>query len=534
MATITWHESIPVAATHRFTPLVNDYVARAAHLREWVSDFPSPEAMKKAIQRKQSQVVPRSVLVNALRRQYAALPIQQAVHNNLDALLHENTFSVCTAHQPLLFTGPLYFVYKTVHAIALAASLSKQFPDKHFVPVFYLGSEDHDLDEIGHCYVEEENLVWVTKQQGACGRMTTYDMQDVLQAYSKYFNEQVPCEKAWMATLREAYNGNHTLADATRILLHHLFGAKGLVVLDADDAALKQCFIPVMAEELFGTSSEHRLKASMTALGSKYTLQAKPRSINLFYLGSEGRFRIEKNENTWVGVGSDFTWEEGDLRNELQQHPERFSPNVILRPLYQETILPNVAFIGGGGELAYWLPLKANFDFFHVPFPILFLRNSLLYINASQKNSLNKKKISNIDLFLTPDAWFQQHAADSPWLHRWQQTQQQIQKKMMDFYQESNALSADYQETITAHQAKINRLLERIEQKTKAHIKRHNNEVWDGFVSMQNKLFPNGKLQERHQHGLVLLKYLGEDWLDVLLAVQDPYSEEFTVFGEAN
>lgn len=532
MATITWHESIPLSATHRFNPLVNDYVARAAHLREWVSDFPSPEAMEEAIKRKQGQAVPRTVLVNVLRNQYADLPIQQAVHTNIDALLYENTFSVCTAHQPLLFTGPLYFVYKTAHAIALASSLSKQFPDKHFVPVFYLGSEDHDLDEIGHCFVEDENLVWFTEQQGACGRMTTMGMQEVVQEYSKYWNEQVPCEKAWVAILREAYNGKHTLAEATRILLHHLFGAKGLVVLDADNATLKQCFIPVMAEELFGTPSELRLKASMAALESKYTLQAKPRSINLFYLCNEGRFRIEKNETAWVAVGSDFTWNEADLRNELHHHPERFSPNVILRPLYQETILPNVAFIGGGGELAYWLPLKANFDFFNVAFPILFLRNSLLYISASQKKSLNKKKISNIDLFLTPDAWFQQQTADSPWLQQWQQTERHIQNALINYHKESNALSADYQETITAHQAKINRILERITQKTKAHIKRHNNEVWDGFVSMQNKLFPKGNLQERYEHGVLLMKYLGEDWLDVLLTVKDPYSGAFTVFGE--
>ena len=534
MATITWYERIPLAATHRFTPLVNDYVARASHLSEWVSDFPSPEAMAEAIKRKQTQKVSRSILVDVLRKQYANLPLQNAVHTNVEALLHENTFSVCTAHQPLLFTGPLYFIYKTVHAIALAASLSKQFPDKQFVPVFYLGSEDHDLDEIGFCKLEGEHLVWETQQQGACGRMLTSDMQALLHAYSKYWNEQVPSEKAWMGMLREAYNGKNTLAEATRILLHYLFGAKGLVVLDADEAVLKQLFVPVMEEELFGESSEQRLQPSLNALQARYTLQAKPRSINLFYLRSDGRFRIEKNESTWFAVGAEYTWHEEALREELHQHPERFSPNVILRPLYQETILPNVAFIGGGGELAYWLPLKPNFDFFGVPFPMLFLRNSLLYIQASQKKSLNKKKLSVKELFLTPDTWFKQQTADSPWLQQWQQTEVNIHQALTNFKTNSTQLSADYQETISAHQAKINRILERITQKTKAHIKRHDKEVWNGFVSIQNKLFPNGNLQERYEHGLILLKYLGEDWLDILLAVQDPYSEAFTVFGESD
>jgi uncharacterized protein YllA (UPF0747 family) len=269
-----WHESIPIAETNRFTPLVNDYVSRQPHLAEWVNDFPSPDTMADAIKRKQTQVVSRTVLVDVLRKQYALLPTHEAVHSNIEALLKENTFSVCTAHQPLLFTGPFYFIYKTVHSIALAASLSKQFPDKQFVPVFYLGSEDHDLEEIGHCKLEGEHIVWETKQQGACGRMLTSDMQAVLHAYGKYWNEKVPSEKAWMTMLREAYNGKHTLAEATRILLHYLFGAKGLVVLDADDADLKQLFVPVMEEELFDESSEQRLQPSLNALEARYTLQA--------------------------------------------------------------------------------------------------------------------------------------------------------------------------------------------------------------------------------------------------------------------
>jgi uncharacterized protein YllA (UPF0747 family) len=147
---------------------------------------------------------------------------------------------------------------------------------------------------------------------------------------------------------------------------------------------------------------------------------------------------------------------------------------------------------------------------------------------------LNKKKLSVKELFLTPDTWFKLQTADSPWLLQWHQTEQDIHQALTNFKTTSTQLSADYQETISAHQAKINRILDRITQKTKAHIKRHDKDRWDGFVSIQNKLFPNGNLQERNEHGLTLLKYLGEDWLDVLLAVQDPYSESFTVFGETD
>ena len=532
MIVSTWHERIPLSATRHFSPLVLDYVSRSSRLLPWVSHFPSPQAMEKAIEAKQQHPLLREVLVTELHKQYLNMPDSDLANKQIDSLRNENTFSVCTAHQPLLFTGPLYFIYKTVHALVLAKKLSAQFPNKHFVPIFYMGSEDHDLDEIGHCRIQNENLVWETSQQGACGRMKTTHMEEVISAYSKYWNEAVPCEKAWLEVIHSAYDGQRTLAQATQYILHHLFGAKGLVVLDADTAELKKLFVPVMEQELFGKSSSQQLKPSLDALQTHYTLQASPRPINLFYLNEEGRYRIEKNENGWGAVGTSLQWNEATLRKELVDFPDRFSPNVILRPLYQETILPNIAFIGGGGELAYWIPLKVLFDGFKVPFPTLFLRNSLLYVTSSQKQALLNKQISTNNLFMLPDEWYNVLVAEQPWIKKWQETASQIQTMLANYQHDASNLSPDYQESFAAHRAKVQRILNRVTQKTKAHLKRHDDLQWHGFVSLQNKLFPEGQLQERYEHGLMLMKALGDTWLDVLMNVQDPYSDQFTLFGE--
>jgi bacillithiol biosynthesis cysteine-adding enzyme BshC len=333
--------------------------------------------------------VDRDRLVEAFRDAYAGMTMHPAQVQNLDKLSLENTFTVCTAHQPNIFSGYLYFVYKTVHTIILAKELSEAFPDRHIVPVFYIGSEDADLDELSQVNLDGQKIRWETDQAGAVGRMR---VDDNLLALVDRIGGRVgvePYGRELMDILRDAYRKGDTIASATFRLLNALFARHGLLVLQPDDGTLKRAMIPVFRDDLTRHQPYALVSETSELLDRQYKSQVHPREINLFYLQEGGRRRISRSGDTYLleGTGQRFTQDE--ILAELDQYPERFSPNVVLRGLYQETILPDIAFVGGGSEIAYWLELKSLFDHYGVPFPVLVLRNSFLLVDPRNRARLD-------------------------------------------------------------------------------------------------------------------------------------------------
>jgi len=162
---------LPYRQTGVFSKIALDYIDSSAALKPFVANSPSLQGITKAIEERKHFAVNRKVLVEELNKQYAAIATSDVVKSNIELLLSENTFTITTAHQNNIFTGPLYFIYKILHAIKLAEHLTASLPGKNFVPVFYVGSEDADLDELNHIWLNGEKLVWNTKQTGAVGRM---------------------------------------------------------------------------------------------------------------------------------------------------------------------------------------------------------------------------------------------------------------------------------------------------------------------------------------------------------------------------
>ena len=176
--------SIPYSATGVFSALVNDYITGNGTARDYVPYSPDLEGIKKAIQERKFSAIQRQTLVSVLENQYQALGAVtheknkaafEKVHANIGLLKNDNCFAVTTAHQPNLFTGPLYFFYKIIHVIKLAAELKAEFPDNDFVPIYYMGSEDADLAEVGSYSIDGAKHLWKTKQTGAIGRMLVED-----------------------------------------------------------------------------------------------------------------------------------------------------------------------------------------------------------------------------------------------------------------------------------------------------------------------------------------------------------------------
>jgi bacillithiol biosynthesis cysteine-adding enzyme BshC len=391
---------IPYRETGSFSKIVLDYLDQQDSLKPFFAYPPSLTGIREALAARKQFPTDRKLLVQHLSNQYKAVPASDAVKKNIDLLLSPDTFTITTAHQPNIFTGPLYFLYKILHAIKLAEHLTGVMPGHHFVPVYYMGSEDADLDELGHIYLEGEKLEWKTQQTGAVGRMVIDQSFQALITRMEGQLSVLPYGRDLIQLLKEHYREADTIEQATFKMVNALFGEYGLLVLLPDNAALKKQMTAVFQDDLLYQQPSAIVQKTSEQFGRLYKVQAHPREINLFYLEGDIRQRIEFVNGRYEVLHTKLSFSKDELLAELDAHPERFSPNVILRGLFQEMILPNIVFIGGGGELAYWLELKDLFTHYNVPYPVLALRNSFLLLEKKWQEKIAKLGLESTDFFL--------------------------------------------------------------------------------------------------------------------------------------
>lgn len=453
-----------------------------------------------------------------------------AVQENIEALLQENTFTVCTAHQPNLFTGPLYFVYKVLHTIRLAAHLTEQLPGNRFVPVYYMGSEDADFAELNHTYVDGKKIEWKKEQKGAVGRMlvdkTLLQLIDELEGQLVY----EPFGKDVVNMLRLCYITGRTIQEATFELVNELYGEWGLVVLIPDHPVLKSTMKKVFAEDIFENTPSQIVAQTSEKLDEQYKVQAHPREINLFYLKENIRERIEKRDDRFFILNTDISFSEEEMKKELEEHPEHFSPNVILRGLYQEVLLPNLAFIGGGGETAYWLQLHDLFRQYSVPYPVLVLRNSFLIVEEKWQEKLQKIGLSAADLFQSDDDLMREIVT--------KQSQNAVLlngnfEKANSLYDQIRVQAEIIDQTLSKHVAAIKarslKELQELEKKMLRAEKRKFADQQRQISALKDVLFPRNGLQERVENFSGFYAKWGKDFLAELLQHSLALEQQFTI-----
>jgi bacillithiol synthase len=521
---------IPYNETNAFSEIVTSYLENSRELQSFYAHRPDTEGFKKTIRAKEGSVN-RQLLVDVLNDQYLKVAAAPAVKKNIASLINQNCFTVCTAHQPNLATGPLYVVYKILHAIRLADHLNQQFPDQTFVPVFYMGSEDADADEINHFTIQGKRYNWNSGQHGAVGRMKC---DKKLQALLSDLEQQVnvwPHGKEWTQLLKDSYREGRSIQEGMFHLLHDLFSGWGLVVLIADDARLKAQFADIIAEDIFSQKPSEVVSETCDRLSAKFKVQAHPREINLFYLKDHSRERIEKNGDLFQVCNTNISFTEEKLRNELKEYPERFSPNVILRGLYQEMILPNVAFVGGGGEIAYWLQLKELFDRYKVTFPILVLRNSFLLLEPHHSEMVSKLELAVSDLFKHQNGILNsllEKQGKKPQLNGELKEIDSIYEQLRQLAETSDATLG--QHVLALKKKSIDKLVQLQHKMVRAERKKMDATARQ-VSKLKNELFPNGGLQERVENiGSYYSKY-GRGIIQTLLDNSLALEQEFTVLG---
>lgn len=515
--------------THSFSKLVLDYVNNEALLKPFYSFRPDMNGLKEAIDARTFNGN-RNELVEVLTTQYQNIRVNRAVGNNINLLANENTFTVTTGHQLNLFTGPLYFIYKIVSAINLARQLKAKYPEKNFVPVYWMATEDHDFEEINHVSVDEKNISWIQQTYGATGRLSTKTVNAAVAAYTSYLGISKNGKKL-AQLVEEAYINNDNLADATRVLVNSLFENYGLVIINADDATLKKQFSSIIKQDITQQhSAQLTEKTSAFLTQNGYKTQVNGREINFFYLKDQLRERIVKQGEKYSVKHTEINFTERELLSEIDNHPERFSPNVIMRPLYQEVILPNIAYIGGGAEVSYWMQLKANFDFYKIDFPVLLLRNSALLVDQRSAENLSRLGFKLEDLFLPTQElqkiWTQRNSdADLNLTDENRAIQDVFDQIKLNAFRIDKTL----ENSVESAKTKTNQLLTRLENKLLKAEKRKHEVALKQIENVKNRLFPSGTLQERILNIAPMYVNYGDDFLSSLIKNFDPLGGDFTV-----
>lgn len=511
-------------------PLVQDYITRKESLKSYYGYFPDLERIPRQIALKQEQfsAAQRSVLTAYLRTQYPDPSVLQQKH--ITRLSQPHTFTVTTAHQPNVCTGYLYAVYKVAQVIKTAKSLKVAYPDYHFVPVFFIGSEDHDTEELNHFYLHGQRFTWegYAEERGAFGRRRTHRTEaliaDIMQAV------QVYPKKELLQQYLETMLGADTMGEAYFGLIDALFKEEGLLCVLPDDRLLKKSFISVFKADILEQQSIQALGPAVAALGASYKIQAAPRAINCFYLaGAQKRARISRDvQGAFVAEGAGLRWDAVQMRQAIERHPETFSPNVFLRPLFQEMLLPNLMYVGGGGELSYWLELKALFDHYGVAFPMLQLRNSFVILDEPYVLSLYENNHFTTAQILSSDAGFfkeriQPLVCDfAPQISRinadlrqnYQDLDLRLSEQRIHLSGHLKALAVQQEKKGAALQKKIMRL-----QKKQYQV------LLDRRQYIKAQMFPQGVFQERRANIMPYMARYGQTFIPTLIDLIRPFEQ---------
>lgn len=518
---------IPFSETGHFSGLITDYQTEDKKLSAFYKFTCNSGSFPEAIEQRKNNQINRNVLSSVLQKQYGQL-LQNgdSVLDNIFSLQNKNTFSVTTGHQLNLLTGPLYVIYKIATTIQLSRQLQNQYPEYQFVPVFWMAGEDHDFEEINHIHIGDQKIKWKTPQSGAVGRFHLKDIESFFDDLNDAAGNRYPIPSFF----HDAYTQSKTLAEATRKLIHGLFSKYGLVVVDGDDPELKALFVNEMESELTSGLAYRAMNETNGVFSRHYKEQVVPQEINLFYLMPGKREKIISGADGFRIRNSDLHFTRQKMIKELHEHPDRFSPNVVMRPVYQERILPNLAYIGGPGEVHYWLQLMNVFDQFEVPYPIVMLRNCMMLIGNQQRQRMQSLGMDVFDLFNEPEKVILEVVKKQAIFDTGVSNQviviDQLLEELAAVY---SKIDPTLQASVEGEKRKMINALHALEEKANRALKRKNEVVVQQARTLFNKLMPQGNLQERYDN---VITHADEDihgFIRKVINHTDPFRKRFAV-----
>ena len=527
-------DCISFRSTGFFSKLILDYLDQEEFVASLYSNFPNLDGIKNQIKEKENHfpAANREVLSCVLEKQYKNIKASKSTMQNIDALKETKTFTIVTGHQLNLFTGPLYFLYKIISTINLAKKIEEENPGYKIVPVYWMATEDHDFEEINYFNFRGKKIQWNKEASGAVGKLNTDGLEEVFAILEKELGTSKNASYL-KEVFKNAYLKHDTLTEATRYLVNEFFKEYGLVIVDGDSKELKQNLIPYAKKDILDTIAFKEVSKTIEHIqqtSNQYTIQVNPREINYFYLLEGVRERIIEKEGLFYINNTELLFSKEELEKELNTYPERFSPNVIARPLYQEVILPNLCYIGGGGEIAYWLELKNMFKAMEVPFPTLLLRNSVLLMKGKQKNKMDKMNLSIPDLFLKQNSLINKKIREISNINiDFTEQRNHLQEQFANMYSLAEQTDKSFLGAVKAQEIKQLKGLDALEKRL---LKAQKIKLKDHVIRMsdlQNELFPNHSLQERNANFSEFYLEYGEELIPKLISKLNPLLGNFSV-----
>ena len=453
----------------------------------------------------------RENLSSILVKQYKDSNPSLKTQKNINALKTKNTLAVVTGQQLGILGGPLYTFYKIITAIKLSSFLSERYDDYAFVPVFWLEGDDHDFNEVrGISLVNDnnENLkisyseeLAGDENKGSVGNIVFDAALDNFFAELEKVLRNTEFTQSILEKLKSFYSGGKTFKQSFRELIFWLFDEYGLVIFDPQDKEIKELLKPIFKKEIsdFRKHTE-KLVDTSARLEEMYHAQVKVRPINLFYGNEEGRFLIEPGENDFrlKRKRKKFTYEE--LMETIDKEPENFSPNVLLRPICQDYILPTAFYVGGPSEISYFAQVMPLYEFYNIEAPVIYPRSSVTILEKNINSIIEKYEINLAELFLDPEKLkhriiesISQTSIDEIFTNSFSQIEtafDQLKEKLFEFDKTISDAGTKYKQKI------FNDLNVLKEKAVEAQKKKHETTLRQ-IDKVVNLIYPSSNLQER-------------------------------------
>jgi bacillithiol synthase len=410
--------SIPFSSLPYINELFIDYIENYEKVSKYFNfDYKSFDDFSKCIEAKKHTYLKnvsfdRNDICDILRSQNQNFNSTDATLENIQLLHYENTFAVVTGQQIGFLTGPLYTVIKAINTVQLCDNLSKKFPEYNFVPVFWMEADDHDFREINNVSViDKENEIKNIKnfEKGTeeekylkpAGKIVLDDYINNFIDEIKGLLQQTDFTDDILEKVKKAYKPGVDLKSAFANFFNSILGELGIILIDPSDDEIKKFSKPVFVKELysFPETCEHVIDTS-AMIEQEYPAQIKPQPINLFYIHNGNRYLIEPRDNEVFALkNSRQKFSKEELHSILDNNPERFSCNVVTRPIVQDYLLPTVAYIGGPSEIAYFAQLKKVYSSYNLTMPVIYPRTSVTMLEKKVKNFIDKYDIRFETLF---------------------------------------------------------------------------------------------------------------------------------------
>ncbi|MCZ6819122.1 MAG: bacillithiol biosynthesis cysteine-adding enzyme BshC [Calditrichaeota bacterium] len=533
----------PMSQLPGVSALVSDYFDNFEKVAEFYNgDYRTPENFLHRSADIKTRDLPLGKLVPILKEQNQKYGCGLATLEKIDWLLERRACAVVTGQQTGLFGGPLLTIYKALTAIKLAARLSRTC-EGCYVPIFWLASDDHDFREVNHIYFQDKSNApakLTYKANPAASRIPvsqiklTEEIQALLTeldaaTHPSEFKERV------LAELADAYSAGTSFSDAFGKWLMALLKPFGLVIIDASDARIKTLGAALFEKEILeaSPSTQQAIAASKKLVQRNYHNQVQLTNgfLNLFY-AEEERNSIQMENGKFIIKNSGKSLQREELQKKLHEHPEHFSPNVLLRPLFQDALLPTIAYVAGPAEAAYYAQMKGIYAAFDIPMPIIYPRKSLTLREPRIEKVLDNYGLKvedfwgNVETLITRIARAQLPGQLEKKIEHTRLNLETNLKRLEDVIAEFDPTLVDF---VKSTRGRFENQLQGLEKKILQAFKKRNDVIRQQLYKAHNSLYPNNHLQERELNIVPYLFKHGFNFIDQLYEAMDVSSFEHQI-----